>query len=407
MRTQKIGTSALLVLVAGFLVLLVAGGARFAIGLTLKPMVAELGWDRTIVGTAVGIFQVVSAACTFAAGRLADRASPRQVLASGLLVSALGLCLMSQAWAPWHVFILYGLVFAVGNGMASVIPVGVMITRAFPDRVGLANAVVTSGMSIGQLLVVTALAAIMIAASWRSAFVWLGLAHLAVVPVLILALRSHQRSLGTPAIAASGLSLRQALRMPKFWLLLGIYAVCGFDDFFVMTHVVAFAQDRNVEAFLAANLLASMGLMALLGVVLAGAWSDRSGPIAPTAASFLLRILLFALIAVDQSAVSIVVFALGFGLTFLVTAPLTVVFVRQIFGTRHLGALTGFITMVHHILGGAGAYLGAAVFDRTSAYDLAFIAMLASSVVALALCRALARLDSRGPTGTTTSSTSA
>jgi predicted MFS family arabinose efflux permease len=389
MRNETIETSPYLVLVAGFVVLLVAGGARFAIGLTLKPMVDELGWDRTVLGAAVGIFQIVSAACMFAAGRLADRASPRQVLSLGLLVSGFGIGLMSQIWAPWHALILYGVVFAIGNGMASVIPVGVMITRAFPHRVGLANAVVTSGMSIGQILVVAVLAAVMLTAGWRPVFTWLGLAHLAVLPVLILALRSHQRSLGTPAIAAAGLSLRQAARMPKFWLLLGIYALCGFDDFFVMTHVVAFAQDHHVEAFLASNLLASMGLMALFGVVVAGMWSDRAGPIAPAAASFILRILLFALIAVDQSTVSIVVFALGFGLSFFVTAPLTVVFVRQIFGTRHLGALTGFITMVHHILGGAGAYLGAAVFDRTGAYDPAFIAMLASCVIALVFCKFL------------------
>ena len=88
---------------------------------------------------------------------------------------------------------------------------------------------------------------------------------------------------------------------------------------------------------------------------------------------------------VDQSTVSVAVFALVFGATFLVTAPLTVVFVSQSFGTRHLGALTGLITMVHQICGGLGAYLGAAVFDATHRYNDAFVLMLAVSVVALLL----------------------
>jgi predicted MFS family arabinose efflux permease len=189
----------------------------------------------------------------------------------------------------------------------------------------------------------------------------------------------------------SGTTLRAAARTRQFWLLLAVYAICGFDDFFVSTHVVAFAQDKGVDALLAGNLLALMGLTALIGVLAAGAGSDRAGPVWPTAAAFAARIAVFALIAVDQSAVSVAVFALTFGATFLVTAPLTVIFVRDAFGTRQLGTLTGLITMVHHICGGLGAWLGAGIFDATGRYDAAFIIMLASCVVALALTFALRR----------------
>ena len=172
---------------------------------------------------------------------------------------------------------------------------------------------------------------------------------------------------------------------------MAVYAICGFDDFFVTTHVVAFAQDRGVDAFLAGNLLALMGLTGLIGVVAAGALSDRSGPVWPTALCFAARVAVFALIMVDQSTASVAVFALVFGATFLVTAPLTVIFVSQSFGTRHLGALTGVITMVHQIFGGIGAYLGAAVFDGTGTYDIAFAIMLAVSLVALLLTVLLRR----------------
>ena len=78
-------------------------------------------------------------------------------------------------------------------------------------------------------------------------------------------------------------------------------------------------------------------------------------------------------------------FALAFGVTLLVTAPLTVAFVAAWFGMRHLGTLTGIITMVHHMFGGLGAYLGAAAFDATDTYDIAFATMLATSVLALLL----------------------
>jgi predicted MFS family arabinose efflux permease len=388
---KPIFTSAAFVLIAGFLVLFIGGGSRFAVGLTLRPIVDDLGWGRSELGLAVALFQVVSAAAMFGAGTLADRTGPRLVLGGGLLVSGIGIGLMSLMAAPWHALALYGVVFALGNGAASMIPVGVMVTRAFPARTGIANAVVMSGMSAGQLVMIATLAAVMLTVDWRSVYLLLGVAHLALVPLLIAVIPTTTPAQAKAARPDDGVGMIEAARSRQFWLLLVIYAICGFDDFFVATHVVAFAQDRGVDAFLAGNLLALMGLTGLIGVVAAGAFSDRSGPVWPTALAFAARVAVFALVMVDQSAASVAVFALVFGATFLVTAPLTVVFVSESFGTRHLGALTGLVTMVHQIFGGFGAYLGAAVFDASGNYDAAFAMMFAVSLLALLLTLMLRR----------------
>ncbi len=374
-----------MVLAVGFVVLFIGGGARFAVGLTLKPMVDEFGWLRSDIGLAVALFQVVSAAAMFAAGYLADRTSPRLVLGGGLLVSGIGIGLMSMISAPWHALVLYGVIFALGNGAASVVPVGVMVTRAFPVRTGMANAVVMSGMSVGQLVVIAVLAAVLVTVGWQSVYVWLGIAHLVLAPLLIAAIPNTSRAQAKAARPGEGIGIAQAARTRQFWLLIVIYAICGFNDFFVSTHVVAFAEDRGVSAFLAGNLLAVMGLTGLLGVVAAGVLSDRSGPVMPAALSFVARVAVFGLVLVDQSTVSVTIFALVFGLTFLMTAPLTVIFVVESFGPRHLGALTGLITMVHHMCGGLGAYLGAATFDAAGNYNVAFAIMLAVSLLATVL----------------------
>ena len=375
-----------LALVACFLVLLIGGGARFAIGLTFKPMVDEFGWSRGELGLAVGLYMVVSAFATFITGRMADRFSPRALLIGGTVIGGAGIALMSLVTQPWHALVLYGVVFAIGNGAASLVIVGVIVTRAYPGRAGLANAVAVSGMSVGQLVMIAILAAVMVQIGWRAVFIWIGVAHLVLLPLLI----------GIPGRSAAGrprgrASLRDAARSRQFWLLIAIYAICGLDDFFVTTHVAAFAQDRGLTPLIAGNLLALMGLTGLAGVIASGLASDRLGPVWPTAAAFLARIVVFAWIAIDQSPLSIAVFALVFGATFLVTAPLTVVFVRQSFGTRNLGALAGLITMTHQIFGGLGAYAGAAIFDATGGYDAAFVVMLASAVVALALTLMLRR----------------
>ncbi|OGA33826.1 MAG: hypothetical protein A3G80_08860 [Betaproteobacteria bacterium RIFCSPLOWO2_12_FULL_62_13b] len=379
-------------LAAGFLVLFIGGGARLAIGLTLRPMVEELGWERSQLGIAVAVFQIVSAAGMYVAGALADRMSLRLVLGGGLAASGVAIGLMSLVTAPWHAVALYGCFFAIGNGAASITPVGVMVTRAFPGRTGLANAVVSSGMSLGQLVMIAVLAAVLVTIGWRSVFIWVGAAYLLLLPLILAAIHGQtyaKTRAGMPP--RSGLSVAVAARTRQFWLLLFVYAICGFGDFFVSTHVVAFAQDKGIDAYFAGNLLALMGLTGFLGVIAAGYWSDRSGPVWPAAMSFVARVGAFALVMVDQSPVSVAVFALVFGLTFLVTAPLAVVFVRDSFGTRNLGALTGLITMVHHVCGGIGAYIGASIFDATRGYDIAFVIMLVVSAIAVVLTLALRR----------------
>jgi predicted MFS family arabinose efflux permease len=272
-----------------------------------------------------------------------------------------------------------------------------MVSRAFPSKAGLANGVVSAGMSAGQLVIIAAFAILLAHSGWRSVFLWAALAHLVLLPVVFLAVpaddagKAARADVRTAGSGECGVTLAAAARTRRFWLLIGVYALCGLDDFFVATHVVAFAQDRGVDALLAGNLLALMGLFGFAGVIAAGAWSDRSGPVAPALASFLLRIAAFVLILVDQSTVSIAVFALLFGFTFLMTAPLLVIFVRDAFGMVNLGSITGLIVMIHHMCGGLGAWIGAAIFDAKGDYSVAFAVMLASSVIACLLSVALAR----------------
>src|SRR3989440_6144322 len=168
---------AALAVAAGFLVLLVGGGARFAIGLTFKPMVDEFGWARGELGLAVGVYMLVSAIATFLAGRLADRLSPRVLLIGGTGIGGIGIGLMSLVSQPWHALALYGVVFAVGNGAASLVVVGVIVMRIYPGRAGLANAIAISGMSVGQLVMIAVLASVLVQIGWGSGFGWIGMAH--------------------------------------------------------------------------------------------------------------------------------------------------------------------------------------------------------------------------------------
>lgn len=373
----------LVILAAAFLVLFINGGARHAIGLTLKPMVEDLGWTRGALGNAVAIFQVFTAFAMFLSGRAIDALSPRTVLCGGLLLCGLSLGAMSMVTQPWHALLLFGVLYAIGNGVSGVVPVAVMVSRAYPAGAGAASGIGISGMSVGQFFIIGTLALAIGSIGWREVYTWAGAAHFLALPILLWAIPgggSHAR-----APSATGLAMREAIRTRRFWILTGIYAVCGFDDFFVTTHVVAFALDSGLDPRLSGNLLAIMGVTGLIGVIAAGYWGDRSGPAPATIAAFAARTACFALVFVDQSPLAVTIFALVFGLTFLMTAPLTVLFVREAFGVAHLGAIAGLVTMVHHILGGVGAWLGAAVFDHSGSYDGAFAVACVGSFAALVL----------------------
>lgn len=400
--------SSLSILATGFLIMFVGSGARFAFGLTLKPMAEEFGLGRGMLGTTVAVYFVATAAFMFLSGRMIDRYEPRAVLAWGLVISAVGIGLVGWATTPWHLFVLYGLVFGVGNGIASITPVSIMVTRLYPARAGAANGIISAGMSAGQLFMIAAMSAVLVGIGWRSIYVWLGLAHLLLLPLLLLipngvagggiapgALPATEP--GSPTGVPSGASqddgstLGEATATRRFWLLLGIYAICGLDDFFVSTHLVAFAQDKGIDTLLAGNLLALVGLTALGGVLWSGWWADRHGLLRPMLACFVLRVASFGLLMVDQSKITVLAFTVVFGITFLMTAPLTVLAIRNAFGNRQLGTIAGFAIMVHHACGGLGAWLGGVVFDATGSYDRVFAVMLVSSIIATGLTLALKR----------------
>ena len=383
------------ILTTGFFILFFSGGSRFAFGLMLKPMSEDLDVSRSTLSLAVTTFMVVSALALPFVGRLVDQWSLKGTIGIGAMLGGLGIGLMGQVDAPWQVFIVYGVVYALGNAGSSISPVTVMISRWFPNRRGIASSGAVAGNAVGQLLIVTALAAVLVSLDWRWAFTVLGISNVAVLaPLVFLAVRDKpsEEDVELSSLAAkvitppdTALSLGQTLTSPQLVLLVAVYAICGFQDFFVATHIVAFARDQGVGSVLAGNLLALMGLMGLIGVLASGLLADAFGAVRPTVICFLVRMLIFAFIIFDQSTFSIIVFGLLYGLTFLITAPLTVVFVGNIFGVARLGTLAGSISMVHQISGGAGAFVGAWIFDNHGSYVDMFRLLLVLSVAAAVL----------------------
>ena len=156
------------------------------------------------------------------------------------------------------------------------------------------------------------------------------------------------------------------------------------------THLIPMVTDHGISAPTARTMLAWFGLLSLAGILVAGPASDLIGDKIPIALTFLLRVFAFRLVIAYQNMVSFYVFALVFGFTFLVTAPLTPTLVGRLYGFSHIGVLSGFITTVHHLGGGVAAWGGGVLFDLTGSYQMVLIisaVMAAIAVVSAMLIR--------------------
>jgi sugar phosphate permease len=403
-------------------VLFFGGGALSVFGLVLVPMTDELNWSRSSLSLVLTTFMIVSALAMPFVGRIVDRTDLRLILTTAVVLVGIGAGLMWRVNALWQVFLLYGIVFAIGNAGSSVPTVTVMVSRWWTTRRGMANSAAIAGMGLGQLVIIITITFLLSTIGWRTSYAIIGAANLfIVVPVVLMFARSGPRgasALGpseggsstvdqgigeplgepnkeTPLVAVN--SVRDLFRSRHMWLLMSMFALCGFQDFFVLTHVVAFATDLGVSDLLAGNMLAFMGLTALIGVMLSGYLSDRYGPAVPSVLCFVIRTGIFVFILNSQATPSIMVFALLYGSTFFITAPLGVIFAGQIFGSRYLGTVSGIVSMVHQVFGGLGALAGGLFFDAFGRYDGAFALVLGLALLAVVVSALLHRSRRNAP----------
>ncbi|HIA75317.1 MAG TPA: MFS transporter [Dehalococcoidia bacterium] len=377
-------------LAVAFIILFFSSGLRFAFGIVLKPMSEDLSWSRAETTMAATAFFVVSALVMPIYGRLIDRYSLDRVMIISIAVTSLGFGLVAVVQTPWQFIFFYGIVFALGHSGFSILPVSVMVGRAFPDRTGIANSVAMSGFGFGQLIIISVLTLIVLEVGWRISHVYLAAGTASVlIPLLLFHGKfvnflpdSPERYGGHPTDLPSS-SVPHLLRFTistKFAILIAVYALCGFQDFFMATHIASFATDNGVKEQFAGNLLAIMGVFALAGVIIAGFLGDKFKAGYPTVVSFLIRLVIFILICTSNHPSFIVILAFSYGFTFLITAPLAVVFVKDLFGTSRMGTLIGIVNMVHQFGGAIGAYAGGIVFDQMGSYQLMMILMVVVSL---------------------------
>ena len=391
------------IVLSSFVILFFNSGARFSIGVIFKPVIAEFGWSRSAISMAFFLHMIVFAFSLILVGRLYDRYGPKWIIIISTFFLSGGCFLISLIHTLWQFFICYGIIAAIGLGGTSATLISVITSKWFEKNRGFAISLALSGNCLGQFALIPLFSIFILKYSWRALYFSLGLIMLLLnIALALLVIRGDPEAIGLKPFGyedvkdierkkgessfsqnLQDLDLREAMRSYSFWLFLFTMFVCGSGDFLVTTHLVALVTDYNISAVTAANMLGWYGLMSLAGILIAGPASDVIGNKIPIALTFVIRFFLFFLILKYQGLLSFYIFALAFGFTSLITAPLTPTLLGRLYGFSHIGLLTGFIITIHHLAGGFWAYLGGLIFDKTGSYRLIFLLSLIMALMAI------------------------
>src|SRR6266511_418241 len=190
---------------ASALIVCVGMGALFSLGVFLKPMADTMGWSRAAISSVALLNWIAMGLGSFFWGALSDRIGTRGVAVGGGLLLGLGLVLSSQVQALWQLYVTFGFMvgFAVGAFYA---PLTSTATKWFTARLGLAVALVSSGIGVGILAIAPLARALTSLWDWRVALLVIGdLAWLIIVPVaLVIRERPGERAAAMGGVARAG-----------------------------------------------------------------------------------------------------------------------------------------------------------------------------------------------------------
>jgi MFS family permease len=359
-------------------------------------VLTEFGWTRAMTSGGFSLSWIVHGLLGVIMGRLTDRIGPRLVLTICGFLLGLGYLLMSQISAVWQMYLFYGVIIGAGMG-GSWVPIVSTVARWFAKRRSMMTGIVMTGVSIGTLITPPVASRLISAYDWRISFIIAGSVVLVVVVLVAQLLKRDPTQVGQrpygenetenqeQVLETYSLSLREAVHTKQFWLTSGIFFGIGFCAYTMMTHIVLHAIDLGFSSITAANILATIGGLSIVGRVVLGSVADRIGNRQVFIIGFILMSAsLFWLVPVKEVwglYLSAVIFGFAFGCA-TSESPL----VAELFGLSSHGLILGVINLIGFTFGAAvGPFIAGYIFDMTNTYKLAFIVCAAVGIAALIL----------------------
>lgn len=367
-------------------------GALSSLPVFLKPISTEFGWARGTTALAYTAAALAIGLGGLMWGRLADRFGTRRIVLIGAVAQPAAFFLLSHVTSLPRFYLLY--ILLGGLGFAAInVPIIANVGLWFSRRKGLALGILSSGGPLGQALIASVAASVVIAFGWRTAYLTLGIVYAMISVPLALLVR-------TPPVLAGGLSGSTATAdrddypvappVVVVWMSAAVVFCCTTMSIPIV-HTVAMLTDRGIPYPTAVRIFFVIMASGVLGRVMLGRLTDYLGGLRSyLLASVLQTTLVFWFMRVESLPVLYVLSAL-FGLGFSGVMTSIWVSLREFVPPRVAATSLATVVMFAWMGMGFGGWYGGHVFDMTGGYTHSYAHAVVSGIINVAIVAALVR----------------
>lgn len=395
------------------LILLAAGSmVTVTYGIIAVPLMAEFHPSRAVLMMAMSVVSVAIAILAPPLGNLLDRVSLRAAILSGCVLLCAGYVALSFTTAFWQVLAIYGLFMAPSQLTVGMLAMTVLISRWFSAARGRAMGIAVAGVSIGGFVFPVVAQILLDHFDWRTAMRLFALIIAVIAfPAAMLVINrpadvglhpdgadEEPEHADADAFEATGLTSRQILSDPTFWIIAIILSVFFSAMRGVVTNIAPMAADEGIDPTVVAYLVSSYsvaGLIAKLGY----AWiADRADPRKLLAATMVIGTLAHVcLIFAERGLVAIAVGSVLIGLSGGTLLPMQGYLVPRIFGRAVVGKVSGLLGLAMFVFNVFSPPLFGLIHDLFGNYDAVYISY-AVMTLAMVVLLPFMRVDPVKPT---------
>jgi MFS family permease len=386
------------------LMMAITYGLQYSYGVFFKPLADHFNWSRESVSVIYSASLVIRGIASIAIGWLADRYGVVKLLVFCGFMIGLGLVLSSQVQDFWEFVITYSLIEAIGlSGTFGIVTA--VTTRWFVKNRGLALGIVSSGVSVGTLLIVPGNERLINSLGWAHTFIICGVAAGVIMIGSAFFLYPRPRPLVDKYIPKSmmmkkdipttELSLKEAIRNQHMIIMILAFSLIFFCNQLVIVHLVNYATDIGIAPLVAATFISIIGIVSIAGRLSMGVGTDKLGIYNTLIACCLLVTVSLVCLIFTHTLWAFYLVAAVFGFAYGGEVSQIPLFVGKLGGTKSMATLVGITIFVANIGGSLGSWLGGKIFDLTSSYRWAFIIGVAMGLGATAMAWVLRKLAQR------------
>ncbi len=390
------------IVIAG-LVLSAYNGAIFVYGWTgfVNPIITTFGWSMAQVSLASSLRSLETGVFNPVWGAAVDRWSPRKLMLSGLVCSALGIFCLSQTrnLAMYYTgFLIVGLGTSLFTG---ILPLTV-IARWFKRDIGKANGLFSIGVALGGVMI-PLVVRIIDKLTWQTTLMFAAIGLLLVGIPLSFVFRDRPEDYGltrdgrpVDALPESeqgkgidfGTKVKDALKTRAFWYL-GLVNLCHMASTSPMNlYAIPYLTGFGISRTVASSVISLYTLVSLFTRIPFGALSDifkKSHMVALSVALQGIGFFIFWLIGPTTPFWLLLLFAVIYGFGLGGANPLRAPILSEYFGTENFGAIYGISSIFITVGTVVSQPLAGWIYDTYHDYKIWWLSMAVFNVLALAV----------------------